>query len=287
MRFLLFLVTLFWTGTIRATECPVCGMTTGQSSPFRFWWKGGQVTVTDTDNCLRSFAASPQSYLAGIVEKRSDHEAQCPVCGMPADRLTAVGVKGGQFVYVSSKAHAQELLVNATLYAGQRPSAQGNGSAVGGWCSSGSLMWPGFRFTYPSCTVLLFESFRLSSPGALFGACLLTVLLGIGLGALQATKRKLKTPRPVTEKLLSSFSASIKKVSSRVLASPWSWRIGDALLHAFTVGIGYILMLIAMTYNANLFISVLIGIALGHAIFAEPPKVKEEDEGTGDPCCSE
>jgi hypothetical protein len=43
-----------------------------------------------------------------------------------------------------------------------------------------------------------------------------------------------------------------------------------------------------MTYNASLFISVLIGIALGHAIFAEPPKVKEEEEADGgDPCCSE
>jgi len=47
----------------------------------------------------------------------------------------------------------------------------------------------------------------------------------------------------------------------------WLHHLLQTLLHFLQFGLGYLLMLIAMTFNVWLFLSVLIGAALGYCLF--------------------
>jgi len=59
--------------------------------------------------------------------------------------------------------------------------------------------------------------------------------------------------------------------------------VGMAFLFGVQVSLGYFLMLIAMTYQAELFACVVLGLSVGHALFnlQEPPSTNT------DPCCAE
>ena len=48
----------------------------------------------------------------------------------------------------------------------------------------------------------------------------------------------------------------------------WSMHSAQSALHVVQVGLGYILMLLAMTYNGWLFLSVTVGAGIGYFIFA-------------------
>jgi len=53
-------------------------------------------------------------------------------------------------------------------------------------------------------------------------------------------------------------------------------------LYTLQVCLGYLLMLVAMTYQLELFLAVLLGLALGHALFS-----LDGEGGRADPCCVE
>jgi hypothetical protein len=48
----------------------------------------------------------------------------------------------------------------------------------------------------------------------------------------------------------------------------WTTTLLTLTLYAFQVTAGYLLMLVSMTYHAPLFISVILGLTLGHAVFS-------------------
>ena len=59
----------------------------------------------------------------------------------------------------------------------------------------------------------------------------------------------------------------------------------DSTLHVSQIGLGYCLMLVAMTYHIPLFIAVLIGLGLGHCAFAHREEELGATGGRPEPCC--
>jgi len=53
-------------------------------------------------------------------------------------------------------------------------------------------------------------------------------------------------------------------------------------LFALNIGSGYLAMLVAMTYSVELFICMVLGLVMGHAIFNTEAAVGE----SVDPCCA-
>ncbi len=65
----------------------------------------------------------------------------------------------------------------------------------------------------------------------------------------------------------------------------WNSRIYKAvilLVFALTLSLGYLAMLVAMTYSVELFLSIVAGLVAGHGIFNVGAPVGE----TVDPCCA-
>lgn len=159
-----------------------------------------------------------------------------------------------------------------------------------------TTMWmTGFQFAAGNendpCVVFLFPGWVLDSAGKFAGACIGTFFLGVAIGALGWAREQLR-----------------QAWEARGLWEPRSrsqplWRVwaADAALVgiiAVQVCVGYWLMLIAMTYQAELFIMVVLGIAAGHVFYRPRPSAAAVAAKDGDrkkdgyalqepaPCCS-
>lgn len=66
------------------------------------------------------------------------------------------------------------------------------------------------------------------------------------------------------------------------VADPWTLRLIKAALHTLQLGLSYIIMLIAMTYNVGYFLSMLAGAFVGYIAFARVRTHKRDDAG----CCA-
>jgi len=124
----------------------------------------------------------------------------------------------------------------------------------------------GFVFAPADCTILLFREWTLTSAGAFAGGVIGTFLLGITTEALTWWRR--------------THLSKAKALQDK----PAAYRGAMALAFTVQVMCGYFLMLIAMTYQAELFIGVIVGLGCGHFLFNVTQPV-----GTGgtDPCCVE
>ena len=58
------------------------------------------------------------------------------------------------------------------------------------------------------------------------------------------------------------------------------WRVLEALLYGVYVTMSYFAMLVAMTYNVGLFISVIFGFCIGHFLFPRGPKPSTLRQGS-------
>lgn len=77
--------------------------------------------------------------------------------------------------------------------------------------------------------------------------------------------------------------ASTSSLTSFVyLADPWPMRLYKGLLHTIQLGLSYIIMLIAMTYNVGYFFSMLAGAFVGYVLFARVRAQKRDAAG----CCA-
>jgi hypothetical protein len=108
------------------------------------------------------------------------------------------------------------------------------------------------------CLNLFFKSWTLSDGTRFTLACLGVALLGLVIEVLSAVRRRIFSDLPPSH----SRNALL------------------VLLHSAQTGLAYFLMLAAMTFSAELFAMVLVGIGVGHFFFnlQEPPH-------DTDPCC--
>jgi hypothetical protein len=104
--------------------------------------------------------------------------------------------------------------------------------------------------------MLFFNAFTLDSPTKFVFGCIFVTILGFVIEAIILLRRTL------TEK--GSHSVFI------------------LICFALNLFLGYLAMLVAMTYSVELFVCVLLGIVAGHALFNLGTPVGE----TIDPCCA-
>jgi hypothetical protein len=115
------------------------------------------------------------------------------------------------------------------------------------FCYSGTTMYmEGFQWIQSStCVVLLFPSWVLNSASKYALAMVGTILTAIGLEKFIQQRRK--------------AMASMEGGTSRLAAS--------AAFYGVQLSIGYVLMLIIMIYSGLLFLSVILGLVVGHVMF--------------------
>eukprot|EP00088_Acartia_fossae_P012261 TRINITY_DN16319_c0_g1_i1.p1 TRINITY_DN16319_c0_g1~~TRINITY_DN16319_c0_g1_i1.p1 ORF type:complete len:651 (-),score=90.21 TRINITY_DN16319_c0_g1_i1:261-2159(-) len=115
-----------------------------------------------------------------------------------------------------------------------------------------------------ACVILFFESWVLDSRLKFAFGCLGCILLGVVVEGLLCFRRLLQS-----RKILRVLSSLTRRVSIIVL-------------FGFNIAAGYLAMLVAMTYSVELFICMVIGLVIGHAIFNTSAPVGE----SVDPCCA-
>lgn len=123
----------------------------------------------------------------------------------------------------------------------------------------------GFQTHPTDCVILLFDGWTLDSPGAFAAGVIGTFLLGLIVELLTWTRRHVLQPSP------------------RLQSSPLGLKAVMGLAFAAQTTLGYLLMLISMTYQAELFIAVVAGLSLGHLLFNVAAPVPQ----SVDACCVE
>mmetsp|Transcript_12650 Transcript_12650/g.28080 ORF Transcript_12650/g.28080 Transcript_12650/m.28080 type:complete len:664 (+) Transcript_12650:137-2128(+) len=136
---------------------------------------------------------------------------------------------------------------------------------------SGSYASTGYET--PQCLSLWFEDWVLNSAGKFAAACFGCLLLG----------------------LLTESVTWLRRLARAHLKNKPALRQGAVMvfLYAAQLTLGYFAMLVAMTYQSELFICIVLGLAMGHWVFNFRPSfsmddaVKSEVEDMGvDPCCA-
>lgn len=151
------------------------------------------------------------------------------------------------------------------------------------FCNTGVTaitMWmTGFQFTNQRngpCVALLFPEWALNSRVKFAFGCIGTFLIGVTVGLLSRTRSNLLSKNATLSK---NDATLFKTVGPR-----WEVRLKVAtvlVLFAIQMTLAYWLMLIAMTYQAELFIMVVLGLTTGHALF----QIQVVEENI-DPCCA-
>lgn len=112
------------------------------------------------------------------------------------------------------------------------------------------------------CIILLFQSWILDSRLKIILACLGIVIFGIFIEFLIFLRRQLQT-------------------NAYFCKNPTYKKIIMIGMFGLNISLGYLAMLIAMTYSFELFIAMVIGLTVGYAIFNVNAPVGE----SADPCC--
>ena len=114
------------------------------------------------------------------------------------------------------------------------------------FCYGGTSMYmDGFHWTNPTCVIYLFPGWILSSAGLLTGASIGTIFFGMVLEAVIAKRRS----------VVQSFPLGWKRLSI------------STLFYGLQLTLGYLIMLVVMTYSGPLFMCVIFGLMGGHALF--------------------
>ena len=125
----------------------------------------------------------------------------------------------------------------------------------------------GFHWQDSICVIYLFPEWVLSSAGKLAGASIGTLFFGMVLEAVIFARRR----------VVGSFEG-------------WKRLLASGFMYGTQLTLGYLLMLVVMTYSGPLFMCVILGLVAGHVVMNAPallkvkPKYKKPDEAeTG--CC--
>lgn len=112
------------------------------------------------------------------------------------------------------------------------------------------------------CVAFLHKGFTITSPGEMIGAALLTMLMGVSVEGLAAARRW----RFATQDAV--LTAAVKRGGARAAtATSYYMRLHTLTMYTVQCSAGYLLMLISMTYHSVLFVSVVAGLVVGHAVF--------------------
>jgi hypothetical protein len=130
--------------------------------------------------------------------------------------------------------------------------------------SAVSMYMAGFQQTgnpATSCVVFLFKGWILDSPGKFAGACIGTLLLAVFLEGLIFFRKFIRTSPPRKHR---------------------KWLpVFEILLFGSQACLGYMLMLVAMTYSSALFSCTVLGLMIGHGVF----NLKAAPSDSATPCC--
>ncbi|KAF0977159.1 hypothetical protein FDP41_003812 [Naegleria fowleri] len=112
---------------------------------------------------------------------------------------------------------------------------------------------------------------------------LLAILICFGLSIFNQflvflVKRKVTIPKINDEDEYRNLENNKKKRRKKMIA--YSWFILKPLIYLVQNGLGYLLMLVTMTYNMGLFLAVVAGNTVGWTIFSMSSNIVPED------CCS-
>ena len=121
-------------------------------------------------------------------------------------------------------------------------------------------------FSREACVLLFFASWELTSVWRMWLAALLVFFLAVSYEKLRHVERGLYFP------LSPSVLPGVNTAGQSSGQGEREARMLRALVHALSVGLGYFLMFVAMTFNPLLLIVELTGFAVGHYWFGlEPP----------------
>jgi len=132
---------------------------------------------------------------------------------------------------------------------------------------------------------ILFDGWSPRTWPAMLGSCICVLVMALAYEGLKALRlwlleRSVNNRRAQSAVGSTDSATSLAEDNLPITVAPPSWRFNwsrnrlliaahclQAFLHLLQVTLGYMLMLIAMTYNVYLFISVVLGAALGYLIF--------------------
>ena len=118
------------------------------------------------------------------------------------------------------------------------------------------------------CVILFISSWTLDTRLKFVVACFGVAFMGFLIELLVCIRRRLTSRKRLSPYLL----------APRPSIRQWT----SILLFGFNLFLGYLAMLVAMTYSIELFMCVIIGLMVGHACFNSKAAVGE----TVDPCCA-
>ena len=135
----------------------------------------------------------------------------------------------------------------------------------------------GFAFAPADCIILLFNEWKLDSAARFAAAVFGTVALAVAGEALTWFRRNRMSAPAGSQLRPDRLGAALRWLRRR----PTAWRVAMASLFTLQATLGYFLMLVAMTYQGELFIAVVVGLGLGHGLFNTSAPVSE----SADACC--
>lgn len=114
------------------------------------------------------------------------------------------------------------------------------------FCYGGTSMYmDGFQWIGTTCVIYLFPDWVLQTPAAIVGACIGTLAFGIALEGVIYSRRSIVQGMP----------------------EGWKQTGVSTLLYGVQLTMGYMLMLVVMTYSGPLFLCVVVGLMMGHVGF--------------------
>ena len=117
------------------------------------------------------------------------------------------------------------------------------------------------------CVILFVKAWTLDTRVKFGFACIGVMFLGFCIELLIAVRRRLTSRR---------------RLSPYLVGQPSVKRTVAIALFGLNLLLGYLAMLVAMTYSIELFLCVIIGLMIGHAVF----NVKQSVGESVDPCCA-
>lgn len=125
---------------------------------------------------------------------------------------------------------------------------------------STSMYMHGFEWQGTTCVAYLFQSWVLNTPGKFAAAAIGTVFFGILLEASIYLRRMVTSY--ISAKVASGEGAGTSGAGS------WKYTFVSASTYMVQLSLGYLIMLVIMTYSAPLFIAVIVGLGSGHILFS-------------------